>query len=455
VDDESGVLEPAKIFLEKENEGLEIETAVSAENGLKLLKEKEIDIIVSDYGMPKTDGIEFLKIIKEDLNLKIPFIMITGKGKEEVAMKALNLGADKYLQKIENPKEQYKILSDVILDLKEEKEREKELKQKEWYLEHIPLFVQVLDEDMNITYRNRNPLRENTLSESEIKNSNSLEFVHPEDRDKVVKIFRKALENPGKIYKDKLRGKTKDGWTWFEGSVINFLDKPEIEGLVVIGQDITKRKKAEEREKFLHSMLRHDIRNKTQVIQSYQSMLKDYNLPEEAEKYLENANNAAENIINLIEKIRALRNIEKENETKKINIGSEIENTIKENIVSELNKNIEIENLDFEVEAGPLIEQVFLNIVENSFKHCDCEKVRISGKETDGKLIVSVEDDGGGIADNEKEQIFERGYKSGETGGTGLGLFLSKEIVESYGGKIEVKDSELGGAKFDVYLNEE
>ena len=115
-------------------------------------------------------------------------------------------------------------------------------------------------------------------------------------------------------------------------------------------------------------------------------------------------------------------------------------------------KKIEFENIDFEVEAGLLIEQVFLNLVENSLKHCDCKKIKISGKEANGELIISVEDDGEGIPEDEKEKIFERGYKSGETGGTGLGLFLSKEITESYGGKIEIEDSELGGAKFNVYL---
>ncbi|MFW6142563.1 MAG: sensor histidine kinase, partial [Candidatus Saliniplasma sp.] len=66
--------------------------------------------------------------------------------------------------------------------------------------------------------------------------------------------------------------------------------------------------------------------------------------------------------------------------------------------------------------------------------------------------IVTVEDDGKGIADDIKEKIFERGFKKGENAGSGLGMYLVKEIVESYGGSIDVKDSELGGARFDVIL---
>ena len=52
----------------------------------------------------------------------------------------------------------------------------------------------------------------------------------------------------------------------------------------------------------------------------------------------------------------------------------------------------------------------------------------------------------------QKKKIFKKGYKNQKTGKTGLGLYLVKEIAESYGGRVEVKDSGLGGARFDVYL---
>lgn len=65
---------------------------------------------------------------------------------------------------------------------------------------------------------------------------------------------------------------------------------------------------------------------------------------------------------------------------------------------------------------------------------------------------MTVEDDGTGISDEVKEKIFERGFKMKESAGTGLGLYMAKEIAETYGGSIEVKSSELGGARFDVKL---
>ncbi|MFP4185294.1 MAG: ATP-binding protein, partial [Thermoplasmata archaeon] len=101
---------------------------------------------------------------------------------------------------------------------------------------------------------------------------------------------------------------------------------------------------------------------------------------------------------------------------------------------------------------GPLLEETISNLVENSIKHADCDKIRIKDEREEDECVVTVEDDGVGIPDEIKEKIFDRGYKQGENAGSGLGMYLVKEIVESYDGSVEVKDSELGGARFDVHL---
>ncbi len=120
IDDEPDITEQAKIFLEKQDEKLDIETATSAEEGLELLENEEFQIIVSDYKMPEMNGIDLLRTLREKNN-DIPFIILTGKGKEEAAMKALNLGADRYFQKGGEPKSQYAVLADAILQVAEHK----------------------------------------------------------------------------------------------------------------------------------------------------------------------------------------------------------------------------------------------------------------------------------------------------------------------------------------------
>ncbi|MGM0511005.1 MAG: response regulator [Thermoplasmatota archaeon] len=114
VDDERSLLDQAKIFLEKVDQELEIMGIHSPQKALDVLAEDDPDVIISDYQMPGMDGLEFLKIIREDKHNKIPFIIFTGKGREEVAMKALNLGADRYLQKGGDVKTQYEVLAQAI-----------------------------------------------------------------------------------------------------------------------------------------------------------------------------------------------------------------------------------------------------------------------------------------------------------------------------------------------------
>lgn len=93
VDDEPNFLALTKAFLERENREFSIDTATPAEEGFELLKSGKYGVVVSDYKMPVMDGLEFLKTLRVSGNT-IPFIMFTGKGREEVAIEALNRGAD-------------------------------------------------------------------------------------------------------------------------------------------------------------------------------------------------------------------------------------------------------------------------------------------------------------------------------------------------------------------------
>ncbi len=111
MDDEIPFLEQTKIFLEKEDDELDIYSTDSPEEALKMIPD-DFDAVVSDYQMPTMDGLEFLKNIRETSD--IPFIMFTGRGREEVAIKALNLGADRYIQKGGDPRSQYGVLAQAI-----------------------------------------------------------------------------------------------------------------------------------------------------------------------------------------------------------------------------------------------------------------------------------------------------------------------------------------------------
>jgi two-component system, chemotaxis family, chemotaxis protein CheY len=82
---------------------ISIENVVEAENGkhaLNVLKNDDVDLIISDWMMPEMTGIEFLKVCKEDdEKKKIPFIMVTAEGQKESVMEAIKSGVDNYIVK--------------------------------------------------------------------------------------------------------------------------------------------------------------------------------------------------------------------------------------------------------------------------------------------------------------------------------------------------------------------
>ncbi len=114
VDDESDFLEQEKMYLEREDDRFNLKTTESPREALEIVEDLDFDCIVSDYQMPGIDGLELFQKVKEK-DINIPFIIFTGRGREEVAIDALNLGADRYLQKGGDPQSQFKILSDAII----------------------------------------------------------------------------------------------------------------------------------------------------------------------------------------------------------------------------------------------------------------------------------------------------------------------------------------------------
>ena len=74
--------------------------AVDGENALEELRKGKIDLIVSDWNMPNMTGLELLKIVRADKNLKnIPFLMVTAEGQKESVLKAVQAGVSNYIVK--------------------------------------------------------------------------------------------------------------------------------------------------------------------------------------------------------------------------------------------------------------------------------------------------------------------------------------------------------------------
>jgi len=129
VDDEPELLQIGKIFLERHGK-FRVDTATSASEAMTLLESGNYEAIVSDYQMPVMDGIAFLKKIRASGNT-IPFIIFTGKGREEIVIQALNEGADFYLQKGGEAKSQFAELAHKIRQAVEHRRADKKISDQE------------------------------------------------------------------------------------------------------------------------------------------------------------------------------------------------------------------------------------------------------------------------------------------------------------------------------------
>ena len=145
VDDEPALLELGRLFLEASGQ-LGMETRTSAVGGLEALARERYAAVVSDFQMPGMDGIAFLKEVRRRFG-QIPFVLFTGRGHEEVAIAAINNGADFYLQKGGDPSVQYAELEHGILRAIHTREAEERLRRSE------ERYRSVVDDQVELIFR--------------------------------------------------------------------------------------------------------------------------------------------------------------------------------------------------------------------------------------------------------------------------------------------------------------
>jgi PAS domain S-box-containing protein len=207
----------------------------------------------------------------------------------------------------------------------------------------------------------------------------------------------------------------------------------------------------------LNQVVRHDIRNNLQLVVTYAELLEPHVEPE-GEEYVEQVLESANNAIDITTTARDVTAVMVKSaaETRPTPLRSALAQEIDDVRTSNQRALVTLDGPipDVDVVADDMLAAVFRNLLTNAIVHNDKEVPEISvGVETaDDSVAVSVADNGPGIPDERKRQIFAEGEMGLESGGTGLGLYLVETLVDRYGGEIDVRDNEPGGAIFVVQL---
>jgi signal transduction histidine kinase len=227
-----------------------------------------------------------------------------------------------------------------------------------------------------------------------------------------------------------------------------------LESVEKLVEEIYKRRSAEEEGEFLHSLLEHSIGNKMAIASSSLNQLVGERLPGRRGKMAAMSLKAVTESSKLLEKARLLKRIGKSVVVKIYDLNLAITRAIElvKPEAHEKGVKISYEKTDAFVQGSPILEELFFNLIENPIKHAGCKEVRISVGRQGKYRVIWVDDDGKGLPEEIRKNIFQKGIKSLESPGRGVGLYLVKKIIEIYGGDIQVMNSPLGGTRFRVRL---
>ena len=151
VDDDRAFLDLAESFLTRH--GLAVTTAEGPDEAREVLASGGVDCVVSDYDMPGENGVEFLEWVRAE-RPKLPFVLFTGKGSEEVASEAISAGVTDYLQK-ETGTEQWRVLANRVENLVERRRSERLAEYSFEAMETAREGISILDGTGRFVYVNR------------------------------------------------------------------------------------------------------------------------------------------------------------------------------------------------------------------------------------------------------------------------------------------------------------
>ncbi len=506
VDDRSDKLLALEAVLSDLNQNLV--RANSGKEALRHLLNKEFAVILLDVAMPGMDGFETASLIRKRLNSEhTPIIFVTSlNDSENHIAQGYSLGAVDYMltpiipeilrtkvsvfvelyKKTEQIKQQAERLREI-----EEASHQRQLAEAadklEKETERNRFFTLALDVlgigDFNGRLLQVNPAWEKLLGycEEELKSTEVLNFVHPDDRPSIAERIY-ALKKGRVLEYFEVRCKHKDGsYCWLGWTAAPF---PAEKLIYIFGRDITPRKLAEEKVSALNEQLHervgelteinkeleafsysisHDLRAPLRSMQGFaQALLEEENLSSTGRDFASRMGSSASFMDRLIHDLLEYSLLGR-SEPARIPVNTE---EVVAQVLIQADQQLREKNATCVV-FSPLasvcgnpstLSQVLMNLVANALKFVEPEtvpRIEISTEILGNFVRISVKDNGIGIAPQYQEKIFglfERLHTRQNYPGTGIGLALVRKGVERMGGRVGIESALGKGCRFWLEL---
>ncbi|MFN8285629.1 MAG: ATP-binding protein [Chitinophagales bacterium] len=472
-----------------ENNGYNVDCNMvkSANEVLKAIK-KEYDVIISDYQLPGFDGGKALQIIREN-GIDTPFIIVSGKIGEDVAVSLVHSGAHDYIMK-DNLKRLIPAVERGIQDA----EMRKMARKSEDRLQTMSLIVKmtnhsimISDADGKLEWVNDGFIKMTGYTLEEVIGKKPGDFLlGPETNQETVKRNSELIRNRQPVNCEILNYAKSGRKFWIELHIHPiFNSQGDVTKFFSFQIDITERKLLHEREHKLNEELEKKVKERTLELEAMNRDLERFNStlshdlrsPLRQNKMLldimnrklskqldesdtENITILRNNILRMEMLVNGLLELSKLGK-KELELSEVDTKALVDGILSEIKNDYPDERYELksdelpEMVADPmLVQQVFQNLLSNAYKYSskkDKPKIKIGYKDNGSEHLFMVSDNGAGFDMKYYDNLFasfNRLHANTEFEGVGLGLSNSKRFVEKLGGKIWAESKPNVGSTF-------
>ena len=344
-----------------------------------------------------------------------------------------------------------------VRDVTDQKKVQRALRESNAYLDTVintladPLFIK--DRNHRFVKLNNSFCQFTGHSREELMGKTDYDFFRKEEADifrkKDEEVFRTGHENENEESITDSLGKT---YTIITKKTL-YINTAGEEFIVGIIRDITERKKTElalqqalKKLNMLSSITRHDILNQLMGLRVFLELTSEREQDPELLEYLKKGDISADAIRRQIEFTRYYEDL---------GVQMPQWQDVAEIFLSAASQlplggiSVDVQVSDLLVYADPLIEKVFYNFMENSLRHGGhVTTLVLSAEETNDGMIITYRDNGAGIADEDKHKLFQKGFGKH----TGLGLFLSREILSITGISVTETGKPGTGVRFEIHV---
>jgi PAS domain S-box-containing protein len=465
VDDDEALLEALPEALRLRMRELEIDTADTAQSALERVRAIDYDAIVSDIKLPGMDGLELLTEIKQ-IRPGTPTLLITGHGEHDLAVQALRGGAYDFVQKPIDRDYFVASLTRAIQVRRLDRQVEAQtiaLERHARVLEHVDNGVFLVDRNGLIQHWNPAAHAITGLAPNEMLGRFAAEAL-PGWRTYEAGVPVASV--PGPSGRDATIAVEVDGRElWLSISGVEFDD-----GIVYAFRNLTQERALDELKSDFVATASHELRTPLAAIYGCAKTLQRPDLEltrDDQQRLLGVVAQEAERLTRIVGDILLANQIDSGRlklRNQDMDVAAVVTDVVEE-VRTALNGNEGI-TLDLAAPNRVLslsgdedkLRQVLLNLIDNAVKYSpDGGAVQVHVEERENGLRIAVRDEGLGIPHGEQQLIFGKFYRvdpqlTRGVGGTGLGLYICRELVRRMEGRLSVSSREGQGSTFVVDL---